>query len=325
MKILFTSIGRRVELVQAFKKAAMELNIPLKIIGADILDSAPALYFCDEKELVPRIKDDLYIPRLLSICKNKSISCLIPTIDTDLLLLAKHKERFEEIGTKVLISDVDKVSLCRNKVVTADYFISQGLNSPKAYNSVEKYIDDMGEGAFPAFIKPKDGSSSVNAYKVSDVDNLKFYSEKIDSYVIQKFIDGIEFTIDIFCDYYGHPVFVTPRERLAVRSGEVLKTKINQDDTIISEMLNLIKDFKPCGQITVQCIKDKITNKNYYIEINPRFGGGAPLSIKAGADSAKATLQMLNGEQLFYCEKAAKDGAIYSRYDQSICINEDNN
>ena len=91
---------------------------------------------------------------------------------------------------------------------------------------------------------------------------------------------------------------------------------------MIEEMKKLIADYKPCGQITVQLIQDENTGDNYYIEINPRFGGGAPLSIKAGADSAKAVIRMLNGETLAYEEKAARDRAVYSRFDQSICVNE---
>ena len=324
MKILFTSIGRRVELVQAFRKAADDLRIELKIIGADIAEDAPALYFCDEAQIVCRIKDINYIPQLLDICEKENVDCLIPTIDTDLLLLAENKQRFEVIGTKVLISDVDKVKLCRDKNYTADYFISLGLKSPLPVNSVEKYEEALLNGlvSFPAFIKPKDGSSSINAYKVDNLDDLKLYAEKIEDYIIQPFISGREYTIDVFCDYEGNPVYITPRERFAIRSGEVLKTRITQDDIMIAEMLRLVADYKPCGQITVQLIQDEKTGDNYYIEINPRFGGGAPLSIKAGADSAKAVLQMLNGEKLDYQDKAARDGAIYSRFDQSVCVNE---
>ena len=90
---------------------------------------------------------------------------------------------------------------------------------------------------------------------------------------------------------------------------------------MIAEMLKLVADYKPCGQITVQLIQDEKTGDNYYIEINSRFGGGAPLSIKAGADSAKAVLKMLSGEKLVYQDKAARDGAVYSRFDQSVCVN----
>lgn len=330
MKILFTSVGRRVELMQAFRKAADELRSSRKlqenliIIGADITDTAPALYFCDETRIVPRIKDWSYIPALLEICKEETVDCLIPTIDTDLLLLAENKSRFEAVGTKVLISAVDKVKLCRDKNFTADYFHSLGLKSPRSVNTVEKYEDEIekGRAGFPAFIKPKDGSSSIDAYKADNLEDLRVYAEKIGDYIIQPYISGREFTIDIFCDYDGNPVYITPRERLAVRAGEVLKTRITQDDTMIAEMQTLIRDFKPCGQITIQLIRETATGDDYYIEINPRFGGGAPLSIKAGADSAKALIRMVSGERLDYVEKAAKDDAVYSRFDQSICVNE---
>ncbi len=325
MNILFTSVGRRVELLQAFRNAAKRMNESLTIIGTDISSTAPALCFCGKTQIVCKISDSNYIPTLLKICKNEHIDCLIPTIDTDLLILAESKERFEEIGTKVLISRPEKVKLCRDKNHTADYFISLGLKSPRPFNSVEKYKAELKSGrqSFPAFIKPKDGSSSINAYRVDTLDDLKLYADKIGDYIIQPFISGKEYTIDIFCDYYGNPIYITPRERIAVRAGEVLKTKITQDNTMIEEMKILIKDFKPSGQITVQLIKDEHTGNNFYIEINPRFGGGAPLSIKAGADSAEAVLKMLNGNKLDYIEKAAKDGAIYCRFDQSVCVNED--
>lgn len=317
MKILFTSVGRRVELMQAFRKAADELGVSLTIIGADITASAPALFFCDETKIVCRIREPEYIPQLLEICETEKIDCLIPTIDTDLLLLAENKEKFKAIGTKVLISAVDKVKLCRDKRYTADYFMSVGLKSPVPVDDAAKY--NLG---FPAFIKPKDGSSSIDAYKVNSAEELEEYVKKVNDYIVQPFISGREFTIDIFCDYEGNPVYITPRERLAVRAGEVLKTRIHQDDTMIHEMLDLVADYKPCGQITVQLIQDEVTRDNYYIEINPRFGGGAPLSIKAGADSAKAVIRMLNGEKLEYEHKAAKNKAVYSRFDQSVCVDE---
>lgn len=325
MKILFTSVGRRVELIQTFREAAKKQNVDLTILGADITDTAPALLFCDETRIVCRINNPEYIPQLISICKEEGINCLIPTIDTDLLLLAENKDKFEEVGTKVLISAVDRVKLCRDKRFTADYFRSLGLKSPLPFDSVEQYIKTYpGISAFPAFIKPKDGSSSIDAYKVSNLEDLRTYSNKIQDYIIQPFISGREYTIDIFCDYEGNPVYITPRERLAVRAGEVLKTEICQDERMISEMKTLIADYKPCGQITVQLIREESTGDDYYIEINPRFGGGAPLSIKAGADSSEAVIRMLNGEQLFYMEGAATDGAIFSRFDQSVCVREGN-
>lgn len=315
IKLLFTSVGRRVELIQAYKKAAEQCGVNLSIYGTDISTSAPALQFCDYSEIVCRIKDINYIPSLLQICKREHVNAIIPTIDTDLLLLSQNRKKFEEFGTKVIISQEDKIALCRDKRLTFDFFVSCGLMSPATFDDYLKY-----DHGFPAFIKPKDGSSSIDAFKVNSESELKTYAEKIKDYIIQPFISGEEYTVDIFCDFEGNPIFITPRKRLAVRSGEVLKTEIVVDDNIEKEMLMLISKFKPCGAITVQLIHDIKSDRNYYIEINPRYGGGAPLSIKAGADSPKAMISLLLGCQEKYHKNAARGGLIFSRYDQSICV-----
>lgn len=313
MKILFTSVGRRVELIQAFHLAAERLGMELLIYGADITASAPALAFCDKAIFAPAIKDDQYIPFLKKVCKEEQINALIPTIDTDLLVLSKHKQEFGD--TKVIISDEDKVALCRDKRMTAAYFHSVGLLSPEPVDDMAKYM-----GGFPAFIKPKDGSSSIFAYKVENADELSAYAAQVPDYIVQPFVQGTEYTVDIFCDFDGEPIYITPRIRVAVRAGEVLKTQIAQDEKIIAEMKKLVESYKPCGQITVQLIREEKTGDDYYIEINPRFGGGAPLSIKAGADSAQALLRLLAGEKLKYVDMAAEDGAVYSRFDQSVRV-----
>lgn len=315
-RILFTSVGRRVELMQAFRHAAEELGVLLQIYGADITEDAPALFYCDEKRKVCKIRERDYIPQLLALCRQEKIDILIPTIDTDLLILSQKKEDFLAQGTKVMISAEDKIALCRDKRYTADFYRSCGVASPHPVDRLEDY-----DGGFPAFIKPKDGSSSINAYRADTLEELQALVERVPDYIIQPFIDGREYTVDIFCDFDGNPVYITPRERLAVRSGEVLKTEIVQDERMIEESLQVVKGFQPCGAITLQLIREKETEDDYFIEINPRFGGGAPLSMLAGADSAKAVLLLLMGETMTYQEKAAKDGLIYSRFDQCICVN----
>lgn len=313
--ILVTGVGRRVELMQAFRQAALKLNINLKLYGADMTGTAPALAYCDYTRKVCAMKDSQYISQLVDICVRDKIDLLMPTIDTDLLVLSQNVEKFECIGTKVLISKPDKILICRDKNNTGCFFEFCGLNAPKTYNDYKKYL-----GAYPCFIKPKDGSSSVNAFKVEDEEELAVYAGQIADYIIQPFVSGREFTIDIFCDFEGNPIYITPRERLQVRAGEVLKTQICNDDVMIEESKRIIDKFKPCGPMTVQLIQDKNTGVNYYIEINPRYGGGAPLSMKAGARSAEALLQLIMGEEVKYQEKISSNGAVYSRFDQSVCI-----
>lgn len=314
--ILVTGVGRRVELLQSFRQAALKININLKIYGADMAGTAPALAYCDYTRKVCAMRDSQYIQQLVDICVADKIDLVMPTIDTDLLVLSRNVNEFEKVGARVLISKPDKILICRDKNNTGEFFKSCGLKAPKTYKDYKSY-----PGPYPCFIKPKDGSSSINAFKVEDEEELEVYAGQVDDYIIQPFVEGREFTIDIFCDFDGKPIFITPRERVQVRAGEVLKTQIYMNRTMIEESKQLCAVFKPCGPLTVQLIQDKNTGDNYYIEINPRYGGGAPLSMKAGARSAEALLKLISGEMVEYQENSC-NGAIYSRFDQSVCISE---
>lgn len=319
IRILVTGVGRRVELMQALRQAALKLNINLQLYGADIAGTAPALAYCDYTRKVCAMSDPCYIEQLVSICVKDRITLVLPTIDTDLLVLSQNVAAFNTVGTKVLISKPEKILICRDKNNTGIFFESCGLKAPKTYNNYEVY-----PGPYPCFIKPKDGSSSNNAFKVENEEELAIYASHITDYIIQPFIDGREFTIDVFCDFAGKPIFITPRERIQVRAGEVLKTMIYMDNIMIEETKKICKSFKPCGPMTVQLIQEKNTGDNYYIEINPRFGGGAPLSMKAGARSAEILFKLLCDETADYQENTSCNGAIYSRFDQSVCISEGN-
>lgn len=312
IRLLFTGIGRRVELIQAFRDAALVLNVRLKIFGADMSDTAPALAFCDETRKVCRMKDPGYITELIRICRLENIDLLIPTIDTDLLVLSSHASEFAP--TKVLISSPEMISVCRDKRRTAEFFRQCGCYTPDTVDDWKKYTS-----GYPCFIKPKDGSSSINAYKVNSEEDLRAYAQHMDDYIIQPFIEGEEYTVDMFCDFEGNPVYVTPRIRLFVRAGEVLKTQIVMDQHIIDECKRIASRFKPIGPLTIQLIRQKQTGLDYFIEINPRFGGGAPLSMRAGARSTEVILKLLAGESCS-SEKIISDGAIFSRFDQSVSI-----
>lgn len=312
LNILFTGVGRRIELLNAFKQAALNLDIDLKIYGADMMGTAPALAYCDFKRKVCSMKDPNYIEELMEICRQDKIDLIIPTIDTDLLVLSKNSNRFGK--TKVLISEENMIAICRDKSLTSSFFEKCGCKAPKTVSDWKLY-----EGEFPCFIKPKDGSSSINTFRVESVKELELYAQQIEDYVVQPFIEGTEYTVDVFCDFEGNPIYITPRIRMQVRAGEVLKTQISMDEKIIEECRGIINAFKPKGPITIQLIRQNSTGDNYYIEINPRYGGGAPLSMKAGARSAEALIGILTNSYFEYNRKII-EGATYSRFDDSICI-----
>lgn len=315
--ILILSVGRRVELVNCFKKAANKLNINSKIVVGDLMNNAPALYFADKKYLIPRIGTENYISTIIDICEKENIHLIVPTIDTELLILAQAKENIEnKTNAKVLISNVNVINICRDKKNTQHFFEENGFGAPKQIKDEDIKNENI---SFPLFIKPLNGSSSINTFKVNNKEELKFFYNYVKEPIVQEFMEGEEYTIDSFLDFNSNIISIVPRKRIATRSGEIIKGKIIKDREIINDIKRMLEILKPIGQITIQCMKTKDGIK--YIEINPRFGGGVPMSIKAGADSCENLYRLLNSEKIEYNEEY-KDNLIFLRFDDSIMLDE---
>lgn len=310
--ILILSAGRRVELVTLFKKAAKDLNLKSTVFAADCSNTAPALYFADKMIILPRIDDPAYIDAIIESSKKEQIKLIVPTIDTDLLLLSKNQDNIlKKSGAKVLISSEQVITMCRDKIKTHYYLEENGFNVPKLY---EKDYQNI---LYPVFIKPVDGSSSINAFKLNSRDELDNYLKLIKKPMIQEYISGEEFTVDVFLDFDSNVISIVPRLRIQVRGGEISKGKIVKNRLVIDEVMKLMRTLKPIGHITVQLM---LTDKGIkFIEINPRFGGGAPMSIESGADSCKNLYKLLLNEKLTYNEDY-EENLVFLRYDKSICL-----
>ena len=319
INVLILSAGRRVELINCFKRAKERLKVKGNIVAADASELAPALYFADINEVVPRISDnDGYIKAIVNICRNFNISLIVPTIDTELLLLSERKTEIEETGAKVLISDERVTRICRDKKNTQEFLEENGFLVPHMLGPLE--LKNPEKLTYPLFIKPRDGSSSINAFQVHNADELEMYLKLIENPIVQEYIEGTEYTIDAFLDFESNLITAVPRVRIATRSGEIAKGIIKKDREIIEDIRRLMDKLKPIGHITIQCKKTKRGIE--YIEINPRFGGGAPMSIMAGADSCENLYRLLRGEKLKYTEKY-RENLTFLRFDQSIMLNEE--
>ena len=311
--ILILSAGRRVELVKCFKKAAEEKGNQSLVIAADLSETAPALYFADKYYTIPRIGTEGYLDSIMEICRKEEVGLVVPTIDTELLLLAEKKDFLEEAtGAIILISAPEVVKICRNKRESQRFFEENGFLVPRCIEDI--YEEGL---TFPVFIKPLDGSSSMNAFKVRNREELEFFYHYIDKPIVQEYMEGEEFTVDVFLDFEGKIITIVPRKRLAVRSGEIAKGLIVKDREIMEDVTRLMEVLKPVGHITVQCMKTKRGIE--YIEINPRFGGGAPMSIMAGADSCQRLYELLEGKALTYREDY-RENLLFLRFDDSIML-----
>lgn len=316
--VLVLSAGRRVELVNCFKAARDRLKLHGSVYAADISETAPALRFADGKFIIPHIGADGYIDEIIRVCNAADIALIVPTIDTELVTLAENKQRIEnETNARVLVSDKASVEVCCDKIKTAAYFEAHGFGYPKVID--EKAIAKK-EYEFPLFIKPTDGSSSINAFKVKNQKELDFFKEYIQNPIVQECVQGTEYTADCFSDLEGNVITVVPRIRLQTRGGEILKGKIDKNRQIIDDVKKLVQSFGFIGQTTVQFfVTDGGEIK--YIEINPRFGGGAPMSMAVGADSCENLYKLLRGDRLEYNEDY-QDGVVFARFDGSVRVSD---
>ena len=274
MNVLITSAGRRVSLVRAFQKELKTLNPNALVVACDFNASiSPACNVADICFEVPSVKDPEYIPLLIAKCSEYDIKLVIPTMDTELLLLSRHREDFEKMGVTVVISSEKFIQKCRHKSRMNDFFKSKGIAVPVEY-SRENY-------KFPMFIKPINGSASRETYTILSQKELNASLINNDELMFLEYIDHStydEYTCDL---YYGkdHQLkCVVPRKRIAVRAGEVSKGLTEKNELIpyIQDKLNHIDGAVGC--LTAQFFLNEENGKIYGIEINPRFGGGFPLT-----------------------------------------------
>ncbi|MGE7880575.1 ATP-grasp domain-containing protein [Bacillus sp. NPDC094077] len=315
MNILFTSSGRRVALIEKFKEALKQEGIKGKIFTADLKETAPTIYFSDKHFIVPHVNEEGYISELLKICRSEMIDLIIPLIDTELMLLANNAKVFEGIGVKVLVSSMELNKIANNKKYTYNFFVSNNIPTPRIYSDEEI---ERKEYQFPLLIKPYDGSSSKGVTKIMNEKELEFFKEYIPNAMIQEYVSGEEYTIDIMVDFYGNIKTIVPRLRIETRAGEVSKGMTKKDIDIIKAAEIVTKALpNPIGCITLQCFK-KEDGQITFIEINPRFGGGIPLSIEAGANFPLWTIKMCQGEVFTDRDFNWRENLTMLRYDEAV-------
>ena len=311
--VLFTSIGRRVELVKAFKESYERHGIQSRVLGVDTEPSlAPASYFVGRCFKVPKAKDEGYVDSLLAICEAEKVDLLIPLFEPEFLLLDARRFEFARINTCLLLSEYRVIETCSDKFKTYQFFIDHGIKTP--YTWLPEALPEM--ITYPLFIKPRSGMGSQGAQKVESGEQLQFILQHAVDFLIQDYIPGKEYTLDILADLEGQVLSVVPRERLEVRAGEVSKGRTLYCSDLIAQGKLIVEQLGAIGPVTVQCI-DNGTDL-YWIEINPRFSGGVPLSIKAGVDYPYLLYQMHQKQNVKPLLGQYDHNLTMLRYDQAV-------
>ena len=290
--ILITAGSRRVPLVHAFRSALKSVGAIGSVIVTDVNPLSPAVHVADRSYRVPMADHPDYVNELLAICEAEQVRLAIPTIDDELPIFAAAREAFRSMGVMAVCSPEATATLCNDKYATCVRLAEAGVAAAKSYLPAQ-LTDNM---PLPLFIKPRVGRGAVGAFPVRTPEELDFFLHYVDSPIVQEYLSGPEFTIDVLCDLDGTPLSIVPRERVVVRAGVIDRGRTVNDRRLIELARAACAAIRFVGPINIQC---RMRNGEPAIfEINPRFSGGIPLTIQAGADFPAMLVKLAMGRKV---------------------------
>ncbi|MBR3631289.1 MAG: ATP-grasp domain-containing protein, partial [Oscillospiraceae bacterium] len=239
---------------------------------------------------------------------------LLSLFDVDLPILAQNRERFAEIGTKVVVSPLEVVEVCNDKWKTYQYLKSNGFDVPRTFSALDsaKAMLESGELTYPVIIKPRWGIGSMQIYVAENQAELEFYYNKARSGVmksylkyesgedadncilIQEMLRGTEYGLDVINDLEGNFVNVVCKQKYAMRAGETDCAVVVDDPALKSLGAKIGKTLGHYANLDVDVFM--VDGKPYILEMNARFGGGYPFSHLAGIHLPKAIVAWCKGE-----------------------------
>ncbi|MEQ1759067.1 MAG: ATP-grasp domain-containing protein [Vicinamibacterales bacterium] len=290
--VLMTAGSRRVPLVQAFRTALRTLGLPGSVVVTDVNPLSPAVHVADRSYRVPMATEPDYLSEVLALCEAESIRLVVPTIDDELPIFGAARERFSARGTLVACSSEETALVCNDKFETCSRLRAAGVAAAETHltSAMPKDL------APPLFIKPRIGRGGVAAFAIKTQRDLEFFPGYVPNAVVQEYLDGPEFTIDVLCDLQGVPVSIVPRERVVIRAGVMDRGRTVNDSRLIALAMQACAAIPFVGAINIQVRMRG--NEPAIFEINPRFSGGIPLTIQAGADFPSMLIKMALGRQV---------------------------
>jgi carbamoyl-phosphate synthase large subunit len=315
LNVLVTAASRRVPLVQAFQAALSDAGLRGCVIATDVNPLSPAVHIAERWYDVPLATAPDYLEAIAGICQAEDIGLIVPTIDDELEMFGGAASWFLGRGVRVAVSPQATIRICNDKLAACSHLRAHGIRAAETRLPSEV----PGDGPFPLFIKPRFGRGGVGAYPVHSPRDLAFFTEYVDRPVVQEFLSGPEFTIDVFCDFRHRPIAIVPRERVVIRAGVVDRGRTVKDRALldIAEQITGVLPFS--GAVNIQC--RVVNGVPVVFEINPRFSGGIPLTIAAGANFPRYLVDLAAGRPVASRLGVFREGLWMTCYEAAIFVN----
>jgi carbamoyl-phosphate synthase large subunit len=299
--VLLTGVGKRYDIVSAFAQHAT-------VVAADPNPLAPAQYAAHHRRAVPRIEDPSYVPALQGLCDEFGVRAVVPLTDLDLEVLGQAR------ADGLLPAFVPDPEIAR---ATFDKYETHLLLSRLGLPSPPTVLPGEPVESFPVMVKPRWGSGARSIHRADDSRAADFFAEYIrEPVMVQRFMDGPEFSIDVLCDLDGRCLNAIPRTMIESRGGESIKGKVIADAELIDLGRRVSETLRFRGPSTIQVFRDKEIGLGI-TDVNTRFGGAFPAPMYAalsGHTYPELIVRMARGEAVEPHVGQFRAGLTFTRY-----------
>ncbi len=301
MAVVLTGVGKRYDIVSAFAQHAT-------VVAADPNPLAPAQYAAHHRHAVPRIEDPEYVPTLAALCERYGARAVVPLTDLDLEVLGQARV---DGHLPAFVPDPEIARATFDKYEAHLLLERLGLPSPPTVvpgDPVESY---------PVMVKPRWGSGARSIHRADDARAAEFFVDYIrEPTMVQRFMDGPEFSIDVLCDLRGRCLNAIPRTMIESRGGESIKGKVIADAELIGLGRRVSEALGVRGPCTIQVFRDKEIGLGI-TDVNTRFGGAFPAPMYAalpGRTYPELIVRMARGEEIEPHVGEFRAGLTFTRY-----------
>ncbi len=263
--------------------------------AGDIDPNAAGLYIVPvpQRAMLPRGDDPTFSQVLLDICTERGIDVLIPTVDSELLGVAKRKDEFEAAGTQLVLASQATLETCLDKWKLQEACEGH-VRVPRC--EVAEADFDPTSIELPAFVKPRSGSGSRGIALITEISELERLPRD-GTMLVQENLPGPEYSVDVLADRDGRVLAVVPRERMKVDSGIAVTARTVHDPDLEEFGRAVAERIGLTGVANVQA-KGAAGGEAALLEVNARFPGTMPLTVASGVDMPGLCVKEALGESM---------------------------
>jgi carbamoyl-phosphate synthase large subunit len=300
--VLLTGVGKRYDIVSAFARHTT-------VVAADPNPLAPAQYAATVRTSVPRIDDPAYVPALQELCVQHDVGAIVPLTDLDIETLAVA--RADGRLPQALVPDPEIATATYDKYAAHLLLGELGLPSPPTVLPGEP-VDH-----YPVMVKLRRGSGAESIHLARTADEARFFCDYVDGEVmVQRRMDGPEFSIDTLSDRDGVCLNAIPRSMIESRGGESIKGTVLDDPELVDLGRRVVEALGTRGPCTVQVFRDREIGFGI-TDVNTRFGGAFPAPMYAaleGRTYPELIARMAAGEAIAPHVGEYRSGITFTRY-----------